>query len=787
MKQNIKKISFFVLTMICLITCVSCKKCKKCSDDETNNVIPSISSPNGTFLKLGNYTITNNDAYFQMVNSFGLETLMNIMDKDIIPAATKDEKFTEFMDNIIYPEGEKTEEKKQEFIDKLPLSGLSANPNDENYYEDYYFLRFSRIQYAKNLFKNTKDESYFTETQIKNIFNELFSKKEKMIILCFDSSAEARKVLENHDINLNRLNSGWEKTDGTKLSNDEIQDIFKTIYADYHQSSSDAIKEYTYTDLKNINTSLLLDIYYMDENSYTKTVKTYNGKSYLVYKVSETGNLDENGNEVTLDDKKSIVIDNLVDSTVTTTYATAIILSEEIGANLVIYDKGLENTFSLQYEYAISSSGVSSDDFRTFAKSTATSQTDIFSYTVNGSTKSVSADAFFAKLIQQYGAYLSALYMKQYLILKDNSVLTIDDFQILDQTKYDQYYSTDISEYKDKFLADEYSQLGYPSSYGWENFVRDYLGLLSENRILINLDSSLYEECLRLFKEDLFLDENNTDSVIQNEMEKIAENYFYATTLELRAYYDRDLDGKADELVKDSADEILARKLISTVFEKLENETYTSLSTQLNDICTSYKISSVYTNNIWKEFKLVGLRLELVSSKTYTANSTADETTMKQIKLQYEAIMNFKNDPAHLGVNLAGVDLTTYYRNSKLDAPINALNFVDASCANLIDNAISCYIITKAFDQPFIDESTGKYKPTYEEYKQYYVDSSKQTSGLKNCISNFYLIAISNVISDEDLNNILMDDCLELINNGITYNDINTLKNYIEACKKSAE
>ena len=100
MKQNIKKISFFVLTMICLITCVSCKKCKKCSDDETNNVIPSISSPNGTFLKLGNYTITNNDAYFQMVNSFGLETLMNIMDKDIIPAATKDEKFTEFMDNI---------------------------------------------------------------------------------------------------------------------------------------------------------------------------------------------------------------------------------------------------------------------------------------------------------------------------------------------------------------------------------------------------------------------------------------------------------------------------------------------------------------------------------------------------------------------------------------------------------------------------------------------------------------------------------------------------------------
>ena len=787
MKQNIKKISFIVLTMICLITCVSCKKCKKCSDDETNNVIPSISAPDGTFLKLGNYTITNNDAYFQMVNSFGLETLMNIMDKDIIPAATKDEAFTEFLDNIIYPDGEKTEEKRQEFIDKLPLSGLSANPNDENYYEDYYFLRFSRIQHAKKIFKDTKSESYFTETQINNIFNELFSKKEKMIILSFDSSAEARKVLENYSINLNRLNSGWEKPDGTKLTNEEIQSIFEAIFADYHQGNTDAIKEYTYTDLKNINTSLLLDVYYMDENSYTKTIKTYNGISYLVYKVSETANLDESGNEVTLEAKKSVVIDQLIDSTVTTTYATALILSEEIGANLVIYDKGLENTFSLQYEYAISSLGLSSDDYRAFTKSEATSETDVFSYTVNGTTKSISADAFFAKLIKQYGAYLSALYMKQYLILKDNTVLTIDDFQILDQTKYDAYYETDISEYKEKFLADEYSQLGYPSSYGWENFVRDYLGLLSENRILINLDSSLYEECLRLFKENLFLDENETDSIIQSEMEKIAENYFYATTLELRAYYDKDLNGEADELVKDSEEEKLARKLISTVFEKLENETYTSLSTALTDICNSYKISSAYTNNAWKEFKLAGLKLEFVSSKTYTANSTANEITMQQIKLQYEAIMNFKNDPAHPGVNLAGVDLTTYYRNSKLDAPINALNFVDASCSNLIDNAISCYIITKAFDQPYIDESTGTYKPTYEEYKQYYVDSSKQSSGLKNCITNFYLIAIANVITDTDLNNILMDDCLELINNGITYNDVNTLKTYIEACKKSAE
>lgn len=788
MKQNIKKFTFIILIAICLIGCASCKKCKKCDKDkETEQVIPQISNPNGTFLKLGDFSITNKDAYFQMVNSFGLETLMNIVDEDIIPKATKDEKFDKFLDGIIYPDGEKSDELFNEFITKLPLSGLSDNPNDENYYKDYYFVRFSRIQYAKKVFKDTKSSTYYTDSQKENAFNELFSKKSQMIILDFDSSSEAKKALQNYEIDLNKLNSGWEKTDGTKLTNAEIKELFQAIYSDYHQGKTDAVKEYTYSDLKKISASLLLDVYYMDADSYTKTSKSYVGKTFLVYKVSETENLDENGNVVTLKDKLSDVMDLLIDGTVNTNYATALILSEEIGANLAIYDKGLENTFKLQYDYLISSLGLPSDDLKTFAKTSETSQTNILSYTSNGATKYVTADTFFARLVNQYGAYLSALYMKQYLILKDNPVLTITDFQILDQDKYTDYYKTDITTYKDKFLADDYSQIGFPASYGWDNFVRDYLGLLSENKILINLDSSLYEDTLRVLKEKIFLDADGKDTKVQEEMDNIAEKYFYATTIELNAYYDEDLDGKADEIEANSEKEMLARKLIRVIFEQLNSKSYTSVTTELNQISNSYNVSSIYTNNIWKEFKEAGLILSITTSKTYTSNSSISETALKQIKLQYDTIIHFKNDPNHVGVSLNGIDLSTYYRNSKLDAPINALSFVDASCTNLIDNKLCTYIITKAFDHPYISESANTFKPTYEDYKQYYVDSSKQDSALKNCISNFYLAAIANIVSDEVMNKILMDQCLELIESGITYGNINSLKEYINACKLSLQ
>lgn len=148
-----------------------------------------------------------------------------------------------------------------------------------------------------------------------------------------------------------------------------------------------------------------------------------------------------------------------------------------------------------------------------------------------------------------YGEYLSALYMKQYLVLKDNGVIDLITLKILDIDKYNKYYASDIQKYKTEFENNSYESLSYPSSYGWLNFVRDYLGLLSEESILLNPDNSLYNTELGKYKENLYLVDGK-DNAIQTEMEKVFNDYIYLNGVSVSAYYDLDLDGTADEISK---------------------------------------------------------------------------------------------------------------------------------------------------------------------------------------------------------------------------------------------
>ena len=70
------------------------------------------------------------------------------------------------LDEIIYGDEEKTDEVKQKFLDELILSGLSKNPEDDNYYETYYRLVYRRLEYAKKYFKEHMEEDYFKDEDI---------------------------------------------------------------------------------------------------------------------------------------------------------------------------------------------------------------------------------------------------------------------------------------------------------------------------------------------------------------------------------------------------------------------------------------------------------------------------------------------------------------------------------------------------------------------------------------------------------------------------------------------
>ena len=257
--KNFKRFIVIILAICAVMVCASCKKCSK----NKNRLIPTLSDPTGTYLKIGNYTITKKDVYYQLLNSYGTEVLLNMVDDALLPALSDEEGFQEYLDEIIYGDEEKTDEVKQKFLDELILSGLSKNPEDDNYYETYYRLVYRRLEYAKKYFKEHMEEDYFKDEDIEKAFENTYRKTNDLIIIRFDSRNEANYFMTSNNIDLNYLNTGWQKADGTKYTNDEILAIFENIYKDINSVNESGLKTYTYEDLTTIHSSLANAVYNM--------------------------------------------------------------------------------------------------------------------------------------------------------------------------------------------------------------------------------------------------------------------------------------------------------------------------------------------------------------------------------------------------------------------------------------------------------------------------------------------------------------------------------------------
>ena len=471
-------------------------------------------------------------------------------------------------------------------------------------------------------------------------------------------------------------------------------------------------------------------------------------------------------------------------------------------AKLEIYDSGLEAFYKLTYDNAYSNLGYSADDYDAFVKTTKSSTENIFSYEVNGSRVYVTANELFATLKENYGTYLAALYIKQYIVLKDNSVYDITTGQILDQKTYDEYYKSEVTEYKEAFEDGDYASLGFDANYGWENFIRDYLGLLSEEKILINLDSTLYTNSYNTFKDKLTLGEEEKDAegnvtktvdqAIQDKMEEIFNKYLNVTAVGVKAYYDLDLDNKADEVAEDDT---LANNLLALVYEKaaaIEQPIATALTT----VILEYNLASKF-DATWGAYKAAGLELALVSSASYTAASSKDETILEQLREQYADLLAFTK--ADNGTDLSGQDLSDGYtytytkidengtNNGNATTTVRSTDFVKVTGEDsdiiVSENVAYLYFVTKITKPYYINTSEGRYKPTRAQYETYLNKPADLTTAVKNCITSYYIPALNELASETAISNLVMEEALELLAN-VTYSDVEGLREYINACIK---
>ena len=541
-----KRIMPLILVIVCIFTVASCKKNSSSSYKYPSSV--PLYTNEESFVKIGNLDISKKDVYNRLLNSYGEEVLGYLLDTKLLTEPLTAEEENEFQDYLADLKGNSTDE---EFKNSCLSAGLKVDDADKDsiwYYETYYRLVYKRQVKAIKVLgeeiaaKDKKAEEdgtdkYFADSAYVAYFNNHFHKHYDLVVVTFTSEMDALTALKDANVNTAKLTGEWEDNAGTKLTKDQIKAAFLAMYNAAYGVAGE-VKTYTYEELSKLATSSSQDYNIANKvvklstdeltNSYTHGPLTYGSRYYLVYEDAATDDyfLDSN-EEVKLDKDavtkvnadgvvteisdaaKEVLYDYLVENELTgntTNYSSIInriLYKVRQDAGLEIFAEGLEISYKTSYESAFSTLGIT--DYDAFKETTNVSSNVVAKL----SDYEITVEDMYKALTDKYGALVTLLFLQQYTILGSsfNKVLNYETGEILDQTQYDVYVNNDFTTYKEAFESGNFEANGYPAAYGWENFLRDYLGVTNEYQIITDFNSSLYNDVLDLYTKAIYMAE----------------------------------------------------------------------------------------------------------------------------------------------------------------------------------------------------------------------------------------------------------------------------------------
>ena len=817
-KLLLKRILPCLLLIVALVTLASCKGCKDTEGSSSSypSKIPTIEDPNGTFMQIGDYKVSNQTVYNRLLLSYGLETLIDMIDEDITKDVTydshySDEDFEENLNEIIY--GELTdEEEKAEALKNFKKGMRASGYFSEEAYREFYLLAYKKMNFVVKEFKEyvneynneNPEEPYFSEETIKNHYEQNNLPKVTTIIVTFDSEYQARQTMKAHGIDLNKLNGNW-IINNVEATPDTIKAVFTAMYNEVN-GSGNAEVTYESKDLNKLSSTISSTVYDLEAlseetltSSYTHAPKTYGSRYFLALNVNE----DYEGIESFEETNKDDIVHELVENTMTEHYITKIFGEKYIEMGLKFYDQGIETRYISSFNDAYKQLGIT--DYKAFEATKDESSTVIASYELNGTKKEIKAQELYERLIAQYGSALALSLLQQYSVLSNseyNTVYNILTGEVLDQEKYDEYYKADIQEYKSAFESGDYAESGFPASYGWNNFLRDYIGVQDEADILIGLDSSLYQDAQDILAKTIWLDykeETNeetgettvkpNDERVQAEMDKIFNEFFSASIIGVYVFYDKDLDNIGDyyetpDVDSDASSQALLDLIYSKAAEKMNAEKHLNktLESSLSEVVNEYKLAG-FDHKVWGTYKKAGLRATAMSNVSYTNTSSINDDLKYYIKQQWDKVVAIKDGVDKEGVSskvakITGQQLDPGYRYTVENKQTKettvhyatALDFTsDVFFTNNTGKEEGKYNIaykisvTKATNASYITQSKGIFKPSYEDYVKY-VNGETLSSATKTAVTTYYVAAINNLLKVDGLSNAatinkLLDTC----------------------------
>ncbi len=443
-------------------------------------------------------------------------------------------------------------------------------------------------------------KGYFTEGNYETILNREYAPDVKAVVVTFDSDAEAKALLNKYGINVNKLNGqNWAyANDGAILTEEQVKEVFVGLVNDTKNTSYTTIDEAaetkSYKDWSKFNSTITTKLYALTalnrlgdgteetegktyHNSYTLLPTSFGSRFYLAMVL-------EKGADTELESVKAEIKEELINNQVTANlikrYAFEAALKE---GKLHIYDEGLENNFVSNYNSIYANLNVA--DYDEYTRTKGTSNENVASFEFKGETHTLSADDMFKTMLKTKGDNLAIEYLDAYTVLSHSKIVNIATGEVTNKDKYNDIYKSEIKAIKADFNDNKFKNDGYPKSYGWANYLKDYYGLTSEFDLITDEDGKIYAEALDNYKKTLW-----TDEMVTAEAKRIFDEYFRTTIYSVSAWIDADDNGSADQFGPKEldSDDVYAfyEKTVDEFFTEF-GEKYTKYGLTKDDLTTA--------------------------------------------------------------------------------------------------------------------------------------------------------------------------------------------------------
>lgn len=475
---------------------------------------PTISNPDRVYLEVGNKKVTMQEMYDLGLISYGITTLIDLVDELVIDTEYSQEEYQEHLKSLYaaYNEIEleevdfEDEDQKEKFIEQMNYQGYMT----EEEMEAAIKLDLMRNKLAEEMLKedvknfepvkdkdgNITQEIYFTDAQIEKAIMMATPDKSEIIYLTFRSESEALKLMEEFDIDKDNLAGGWRhKSNGELFTKDEILDTFVKMYNKLNETDilENKYPVYTQKELSEINSTLASNIFELEDLQPSEKIKACmtlqpkkyaTGYYYLAVKNNTTVTLKVEDVKAAIKNNQYSgdvlkVYEQLIDSTLTSSLINTYLYKNRFDKGIKIYDEGLD------IRYTNSSSNALSSYLDVYLGTSEESATYLATINHNGTLLQVTADQLLNEMLKRYGSLLATEFINRYMMF-NQSYSSVYDYESGNKySLYDALYKSETLTYKQALEEGQLASYGYPKNYGWENFIKDYFGVQNEAELIM--------------------------------------------------------------------------------------------------------------------------------------------------------------------------------------------------------------------------------------------------------------------------------------------------------------